>query len=220
MGHHRELSGAWFSVPVRQVLADCWDVCFLLHDSCNDGRPAPGHLLPVESLPWGSNVPLEHPCHGGLGLGACPQHTTGRNTHPNKTVGKHNNTWWNRKWELSGCSHSDLYWRTQDVSLSLARRGHCSSANGKRNWQSYLQVCWPPSFCLVCQAFIFSRSELASGEFDCWGHFAESWGLKAYITWMTVAVFVLPALIITICQVILVMTAWLWISAPPTTYVG
>lgn len=28
-------------------------------------------------------------------------------------------------------------------------------------------------------------------------------GLKAYVTWMTVAVFVLPTFIITICQVLL-----------------
>lgn len=57
--------------------------------------------------------------------------------------------------------------------------------------------------CSSCQVFIFSRSEVAPGEYECWGHFAEPWGLKAYVTWMTVAVFLLPAFIITICQVIL-----------------
>ena len=63
------------------------------------------------------------------------------------------------------------------------------------------------SLCCVFQVFIFSRSEVAPGVFECWGHFAEPWGLKAYVTWMTVAVFLLPALIITICQVILVVLA-------------
>ena len=53
----------------------------------------------------------------------------------------------------------------------------------------------------VRQVFIFSRSEVSPGEFECWAHFAEPWGLKAYVTWMTVAVFLLPALIITVCQV-------------------
>lgn len=66
------------------------------------------------------------------------------------------------------------------------------------------------------QVFIFSRSEVAPGEFECWGHFAEPWGLKAYVTWMTVAVFLLPALIITICQVILVLLARLSIPTPYT----
>lgn len=48
---------------------------------------------------------------------------------------------------------------------------------------------------------------MAPGEYECWGHFAEPWGLKAYVTWMTVAVFLLPAFIITICQVILALLA-------------
>ena len=49
--------------------------------------------------------------------------------------------------------------------------------------------------------FIFSRSEVAPGVYECWGTFAESWGLKAYVTWMTLAIFIVPVLIITICQV-------------------
>ncbi|XP_036389176.1 vasopressin V2 receptor-like [Megalops cyprinoides] len=53
----------------------------------------------------------------------------------------------------------------------------------------------------VPQVFIFSRSEVSPGVFECWGHFIEPWGLKAYVTWMTLAVFILPALIITVCQV-------------------
>ncbi|KAM6976772.1 vasopressin V2 receptor-like [Aplochiton taeniatus] len=51
------------------------------------------------------------------------------------------------------------------------------------------------------QLFIFSRSEVAPGVFECWGHFVEPWGLKAYITWMTLAIFIFPVLIITVCQV-------------------
>uniref|UniRef100_A0A673L237 Vasopressin V2 receptor-like n=1 Tax=Sinocyclocheilus rhinocerous TaxID=307959 RepID=A0A673L237_9TELE len=37
------------------------------------------------------------------------------------------------------------------------------------------------------QVFIFSRSEVSPGVFECWGNFAEPWGLKAYVTWMTIA---------------------------------
>ncbi|GLD50551.1 vasopressin V2 receptor [Lates japonicus] len=51
--------------------------------------------------------------------------------------------------------------------------------------------CLVPGFAV----FIFSRSEVAPGVYECWGNFAESWGLKAYVTWMTLAVFILPALI-------------------------
>lgn len=42
---------------------------------------------------------------------------------------------------------------------------------------------------------------MAPGVYECWGNFAESWGLKAYVTWMALAVFILPVLIITVCQV-------------------
>ncbi|XP_077369158.1 vasopressin V2 receptor [Festucalex cinctus] len=69
-------------------------------------------------------------------------------------------------------------------------------------WNTPVMVAWGLAFVLsLPQVFIFSRSEVSPGEFECWGHFAEVWGLKAYITWMTVAVFLLPALIITICQI-------------------
>lgn len=69
-------------------------------------------------------------------------------------------------------------------------------------WNTPAMVAWGMALVLsLPQAFIFSRTEVSPGEFECWGHFAEVWGLKAYITWMTVAVFLLPALIITICQV-------------------
>lgn len=60
----------------------------------------------------------------------------------------------------------------------------------------------PPPTIPSPQLFIFSQSEVSPGEFECWAHFAEPWGLKAYITWMTLAVFLLPALIITVCQVL------------------
>ncbi|XP_020785296.1 vasopressin V2 receptor isoform X2 [Boleophthalmus pectinirostris] len=69
-------------------------------------------------------------------------------------------------------------------------------------WNTPAMVAWGLALVLsIPQVFIFSRSEVAPGEFECWGHFTEPWGLKAYVTWMTVAVFLLPALIITICQI-------------------
>ncbi|XP_051961745.1 vasopressin V2 receptor-like [Xyrauchen texanus] len=70
------------------------------------------------------------------------------------------------------------------------------------HWNTPIMVAWGLALVLsLPQVFIFSRSEVAPGEFECWGHFAEPWGLKAYVTWMTVAVLILPALIITVCQV-------------------
>lgn len=69
-------------------------------------------------------------------------------------------------------------------------------------WNTPVMVAWGLALVLsIPQVFIFSRSEVSPGEYECWGHFAEPWGLKAYVTWMTVAVFLLPALIITVCQI-------------------
>nr|XP_023655498.1 vasopressin V2 receptor-like isoform X2 [Paramormyrops kingsleyae] len=83
------------------------------------------------------------------------------------------------------------------VALFQAYRGGVTS-----RWNTPVMVAWGLALLFsVPQVFIFSMSEVSPGVFECWGHFAESWGLKAYVTWVTVAVFVLPAFIITICQV-------------------
>uniref|UniRef100_A0A8C1GRQ8 Vasopressin V2 receptor n=1 Tax=Cyprinus carpio TaxID=7962 RepID=A0A8C1GRQ8_CYPCA len=72
-------------------------------------------------------------------------------------------------------------------------------------WNTPIMVAWGLALVLsVPQVFIFSRSEVSPGVFECWGKFAEPWGLKAYVTWMTIAVFLLPTFIITVCQVLLV----------------
>ncbi|XP_068608742.1 vasopressin V2 receptor [Brachionichthys hirsutus] len=69
-------------------------------------------------------------------------------------------------------------------------------------WNPPVMVAWGLALIFsIPQVFIFSRSEVAPGMYECWGNFVEPWGLKAYITWMTMAVFILPALIITICQI-------------------
>ncbi|XP_078112015.1 vasopressin V2 receptor-like [Sander vitreus] len=79
-------------------------------------------------------------------------------------------------------------------------QAHRSGAT--QRWNSFILLAWGLSLLLsLPQVFIFSRSEVAPGVYECWGNFVESWGLKAYVTWMTLAVFILPALIITVCQV-------------------
>ncbi|XP_035501212.1 vasopressin V2 receptor-like isoform X2 [Scophthalmus maximus] len=79
-------------------------------------------------------------------------------------------------------------------------QAHRSGAT--QRWNTFLLLAWGLSLLLsLPQVFIFSRSEVAPGVYECWGNFAESWGLKAYVTWMTLAVFILPVLTITVCQV-------------------
>lgn len=51
------------------------------------------------------------------------------------------------------------------------------------------------------QIFIFSRVEVAPGVYDCWAQFIKPWGPRAYVTWTTLVIFVLPILTVTVCQV-------------------
>ncbi|XP_072308021.1 vasopressin V2 receptor-like [Eucyclogobius newberryi] len=70
----------------------------------------------------------------------------------------------------------------------------------KWNWP----VCaaWCVSFIgSLPQIFIFSRVEVAPGVYDCWGQFVQPWGPKAYVTWTTLVIFVLPIFTVICCQV-------------------
>ncbi|XP_068163005.1 arg8-vasotocin receptor-like [Antennarius striatus] len=60
------------------------------------------------------------------------------------------------------------------------------------------------------QCFIFSLSEVrpGSGVFDCWGHFVEPWGARAYVTWMTVGIFLVPVLVLVTCYGFICRAIW------------
>uniref|UniRef100_A0A8C5PE04 Arginine vasopressin receptor 1B n=1 Tax=Leptobrachium leishanense TaxID=445787 RepID=A0A8C5PE04_9ANUR len=51
------------------------------------------------------------------------------------------------------------------------------------------------------QIFIFSIREITpdSGIIDCWADFRYPWGAKAYITWTTISIFVVPVGILVLC---------------------
>ncbi|KAF3689470.1 Vasopressin V2 receptor [Channa argus] len=51
------------------------------------------------------------------------------------------------------------------------------------------------------QAFIFSRVEVSPGVYDCWAQFIKPWGPRAYVTWTSLVIFVLPIVTIIVCQV-------------------
>uniref|UniRef100_A0A672V477 Arginine vasopressin receptor 1B n=1 Tax=Strigops habroptila TaxID=2489341 RepID=A0A672V477_STRHB len=70
--------------------------------------------------------------------------------------------------------------------------------------QAYVMIgaTWVLS-CLLSlpQIFIFSLQEVrqGSGVLDCWADFRYPWGARAYITWTTLCIFVLPISILTVC---------------------
>ncbi|EHB11653.1 Vasopressin V2 receptor [Heterocephalus glaber] len=77
---------------------------------------------------------------------------------------------------------------------------------GGAHWNRPVLVAWAFSLLLsLPQLFIFAQRDVGdgSGVCDCWARFAEPWGLRAYVTWITLMVFVAPALGIAACQVLI-----------------
>lgn len=61
------------------------------------------------------------------------------------------------------------------------------------------------------QLVIFSYREmypLGSGIYDCWGQFTPEWTLELYITWFTLAIYIVPCLILTLLYGKICYVAW------------
>ncbi|XP_063164771.1 mesotocin receptor-like [Candoia aspera] len=69
-------------------------------------------------------------------------------------------------------------------------------------WNASVCTSWFISFAFsVPQIFIFQKSETSPGIFDCQAHFIEPWGTKVYVTWISIAIFFIPAAILITCHV-------------------
>uniref|UniRef100_A0A8C8S5E4 Arginine vasopressin receptor 1A n=1 Tax=Pelusios castaneus TaxID=367368 RepID=A0A8C8S5E4_9SAUR len=81
-----------------------------------------------------------------------------------------------------------------------ARRPHAMVAGA---WALSLLLSTP-------QYFIFSLSEVERGSqvYDCWAHFVQPWGLRAYVTWVTGGVFVAPVLVLATCYGFICSHLW------------
>uniref|UniRef100_A0A8D3D405 Arginine vasopressin receptor 1A n=3 Tax=Scophthalmus maximus TaxID=52904 RepID=A0A8D3D405_SCOMX len=79
--------------------------------------------------------------------------------------------------------------------------------------RSYIMIVstWMCSLVLSTpQYFIFSLSEIKNGSdvYDCWANFVEPWGAKAYITWITGSIFLVPVVILVTCYGFICHTIW------------
>uniref|UniRef100_A0A8C5DP31 Vasopressin V2 receptor-like n=1 Tax=Gouania willdenowi TaxID=441366 RepID=A0A8C5DP31_GOUWI len=78
-------------------------------------------------------------------------------------------------------------------------QAHRSLTTRRRKY--FILMAWSLSLVLsLPQVFIFSRSEVSPGVYECWGTFEKFWVLRAYVTWMTLVIFILPVLIIIVFQ--------------------
>ncbi|KAJ3602053.1 hypothetical protein NHX12_029813 [Muraenolepis orangiensis] len=58
------------------------------------------------------------------------------------------------------------------------------------------------------QVYIFSLRDVGDGVYDCWGDFVQPWGAKAYITWMSLTIYIIPVAILSLCYGLISFKIW------------
>ncbi|XP_077001972.1 vasopressin V2 receptor [Tamandua tetradactyla] len=77
---------------------------------------------------------------------------------------------------------------------------------GGAHWNRPVLLAWAFSLLFsLPQLFVFAQRDVGdgSGVLDCWARFVEPWGLRAYVTWVALMVFVAPTLGIAACQLLI-----------------
>ncbi|XP_012589914.1 PREDICTED: vasopressin V2 receptor [Condylura cristata] len=95
---------------------------------------------------------------------------------------------------------------TLDRHRAICRPMLAHRHGGGARWNRPVLAAWAFSLLLsLPQLFIFAQRDVGdgSGALDCWARFVEPWGLRAYVTWIALMVFVAPALGIAACQVLI-----------------
>ncbi|TKS90929.1 [Arg8]-vasotocin receptor [Collichthys lucidus] len=66
----------------------------------------------------------------------------------------------------------------------------------------YLQVVgmFASAYMIVAITIDRYHAEVEEHQYDCWATFIEPWGSRIYITWITLSVYALPAMILLYCQ--------------------
>ncbi|KAG5838300.1 oxytocin receptor b [Anguilla rostrata] len=73
----------------------------------------------------------------------------------------------------------------------------------------YVIVSWMLSLLFsIPQVYIFSLKEVGNGVYDCWGDFVQPWGAKAYVTWITLTIYIIPVAILSICYGLISFKIW------------
>ncbi|GAA6215797.1 oxytocin receptor [Lates japonicus] len=82
----------------------------------------------------------------------------------------------------------------------------------RRKDRFYVIFSWVLSLLFsIPQMFIFSLREVGSagsGVYDCWGDFVKPWGAKAYITWISLTIYIIPVAILSICYGLISFKIW------------
>ncbi|KAI7807375.1 oxytocin receptor b [Triplophysa rosa] len=79
----------------------------------------------------------------------------------------------------------------------------------RRNDRFYVIASWIMSLLFSApQVYIFSLKEVGDGVYDCWGDFIQPWGAKAYVTWISLTIYVIPVAILSVCYGLISYKIW------------
>ncbi|KAI1890921.1 hypothetical protein AGOR_G00158570 [Albula goreensis] len=79
----------------------------------------------------------------------------------------------------------------------------------RRKDRFYVIFSWALSLLFsIPQMYIFSMKEVGSGVYDCWGDFVQPWGAKAYVTWISLSIYIIPVAILSICYGLISFKIW------------
>ncbi|XP_053098395.1 isotocin receptor-like [Pangasianodon hypophthalmus] len=79
----------------------------------------------------------------------------------------------------------------------------------RRKDREYVLGSWLLSLLLsLPQTYIFSLKEVGQGVYDCWGDFVQPWGAKAYITWISLTIYIIPVTILSVCYGLTSFKIW------------
>ncbi|KPP56895.1 isotocin receptor-like [Scleropages formosus] len=73
----------------------------------------------------------------------------------------------------------------------------------------YVLATWALSLLFsLPQVHIFSLKEVEPGVYDCWGDFVQPWGAKAYVTWISFTIYIVPVALLSICYGLISFKIW------------
>ncbi|XP_076870379.1 oxytocin receptor b [Brachyhypopomus gauderio] len=79
----------------------------------------------------------------------------------------------------------------------------------RRKDHFYVVASWILSLLFsVPQIYIFSLREVGNGVYDCWGDFVQPWGAKAYVTWISLTIYIIPVAILSVCYGLISYKIW------------
>nr|CAD7393268.1 unnamed protein product [Timema cristinae] len=97
------------------------------------------------------------------------------------------------------------------VALSIDRYDaitHPMNFSGRRRARVLVATAWVLSALFSIPIIILYEEKYVQGKLQCWIDFPEPWQWQLYMTSVAVALFIIPAIIISACYTVIVVTIW------------